>query len=103
MADTYAAAYPGSTLKYNDMSLRQGGLFDCFPCAGPGNAPGTAWHTPHAEHREGKNADLSFRSFDELTLEERSDRIKTTRRMIAKSELLRIGLEHKDHWHLTLK
>ncbi len=40
------------TLYYNDMSLEYGGLFDIGPNYGQ------LWHTPHKEHRTGKNCDM---------------------------------------------
>jgi murein endopeptidase len=49
IADAYAAAYPGSILWYNDMSLPKGGLFDL----------NSNWNTPHSEHRLGGNTDVS--------------------------------------------
>lgn len=101
LADRYALQYPGSMLKYNDMSLSQGGLFDCFPCKGPGGVSGTPWNTPHAEHRKGMNADVSFRSFEGLTSKERATRMNATKKLIRDSEFIRIGLEHASHWHLT--
>lgn len=47
LASDYAAAFPGSTLNYNDMALQEGGVFDLS----------STWAPPHCGHR-GDNADL---------------------------------------------
>jgi len=48
VAGSYAAAFPGQILSYNDMSMPYGGLFDI-------NAN---WSPPHREHRTGQSCDL---------------------------------------------
>ncbi len=82
IANQYAATYPGSTLRYNDQSLPQGGLFDI-------NAN---WATPHAEHRFGTNCDVSKSNVP-------SDRWATLQTIFANNGSPNF-LEEPDHWHL---
>ena len=50
-------------LKYNDISLNWGGLFDCYSPDIPGGNCSIAsneWQVPHRTHRTGKNIDISL-------------------------------------------
>lgn len=80
LADSYAAAFPGQILFYNDMSLPQGGLFDWK----------ATWAPPHSSHRFG--VDLDFR----LVAPQRQRRL---RQLIAAAGIRTIIVEG-DHWHL---
>lgn len=104
LAEAYITRYPGNKLKYNDMSLPQGGLFDCFESPGCASAGGTPWSPPHKGHRLGMDADLSFKTFDGLELLERKRRMLfVAEELIPKTNGLKIGYKHGDHWHLTVK
>jgi len=86
--------HPNLQLRYNDMSLVWGGLFDCGVYCG-----GAWWNTPHSEHRMGTNMDLSFDCLE-----------NGTRRALRQNEredlLLILSLNHiswleeSNHWHL---
>jgi hypothetical protein len=54
IARNYNRLHPGVRLRINDMSLEWGGLFDI----------NNNWQRPHAEHREGKSADIGFSGID---------------------------------------
>lgn len=83
LADSYAAAFPGSRLEYNDMSLVTGGLFDISG----------AWARPHATHRFGRNLDLR------LVPAARRARL---RQLIIAAGIPGILVEQRPpHWHLT--
>jgi len=55
LADAYALAFPGEKLRFNDMSLVQGGLFDVY-----GGSPSTTWAKPHVSHRFGRDLDIGL-------------------------------------------
>lgn len=55
LADEYHATYPGELLRYNDMSLSEGGLFDVY-----GSNPATIWGVPHRSHRFGNDIDVGL-------------------------------------------
>lgn len=80
LANSYAAAFPGQTLAYNDMSLVTGGLFDI----------GAGWTRPHASHRLGNDADLRFPPVNQR---------RRARQLIYASGITLIIVEG-DHWHL---
>jgi hypothetical protein len=80
LADSYAAAFPGQTLAYNDMSLVTGGLFDI----------GAGWSKPHVSHRFGNDADLRFPPPTQR---------RRARQLIYASGITLIIIEG-DHWHL---
>lgn len=80
LANSYAAAFPGQTLAYNDMSLVTGGLFDI----------GAGWSKPHASHRLGNDADLRFPPPTQR---------RRARQLIYASGITLIIVEG-DHWHL---
>jgi hypothetical protein len=80
LAQTYAAAYPGQRLGYNDMSLPYGGLFDI-------NAN---WSTPHVSHRLGTDVDLRL-----VPPQQR----QALQQMIRSSGISTILVEG-NHWHL---
>lgn len=90
LADDYAVAYPGSKLIYNDMSLKQGGLFDCMDRCG-----GVSWHSPHKGHRAGRDADISYRDFP-------AERRTVVKRWIREKGQLKIH-EEGNHWHVSLR
>ncbi|HXE91161.1 MAG TPA: hypothetical protein VNK82_09380 [Terriglobales bacterium] len=85
LADLYVAAYPGERLRYNDMSLETGGVFDI----------GNNWQPPHGEHRFGVNVDLDT-AF--VNPEQRRE-LPRLMRLAG----LRGPLDEGDHWHLTLR
>jgi len=80
LADSYANAFPGQRLAYNDMSLEYGGLFDIN---------GT-WAPPHSSHRFGVDADLR------LVPAERRLRLH---QLITAAGISRVIVEG-NHWHL---
>ena len=49
IAADYQKYYPGTRIRINDMSLKNGGKFDI----------GGEWKGSHSQHRIGKNADIS--------------------------------------------
>jgi hypothetical protein len=86
IADDYAAAYPGSILRYNDMSLERGGWFDV----------GAAWTGAHAEHRFGLNCDVSPTNVP-------PSRYATLEQIFLDNVMTFLGLDHAPsapHWHL---
>lgn|GEM_PF-2036471 len=80
LADKYAAAFPGSKLAYNDMSLVQGGLFDISG----------AWAPPHRSHRFGVDMDLRLVP---------AARRKKLRQLINAAGIATILVEG-NHWHI---
>jgi len=80
LADSYAAAFPGQRVAYNDMSLPQGGVFDL----------GANWRPSHFEHRFGQNCDMR------LVPPQQRPRL---RQLIAAAGLQPPHVEG-DHWHL---
>ncbi|MEW5767956.1 MAG: hypothetical protein AB1797_10095 [bacterium] len=84
VAREYAFLYSGSQLRYNDMSLMYGGLFDIGP------PYGSLWHTPQREHRAGRNVDVGIVSIGRQNMLRRI--IQRQRGSI---------YEEGDHWHLT--
>ena len=56
LADDFKLRFPGHPLlRFNDMSLVQGGLLDAF-----GNNPGTTWLPPHRSPRFGKDIEVGL-------------------------------------------
>jgi len=80
LANSYAAAFPGSRLAYNDMSLVTGGLFDI---AG-------GWRNPHRSHRLGVDLDLRL--------------VAPSRRPALQQLILQSGISiiivEGNHWHI---
>lgn len=89
LADSVAAKYPTQKLKYNDMGLIWGGLFDIGP-----PTYGDFWQPPHNEHRKGRNADVAI-----LLSQAKEDHFKAKA-----AELNLIVLEETlhPHYHLSL-
>jgi hypothetical protein len=85
LADSYAAAFPGQRLDYNDMSLAYGGVFDIA----------YTWKPDHFEHRFGQNCDLRIRTVPPQQ--------RPRLRQLIYAVGIRGILEHKvnPHWHLT--
>lgn len=82
IANHYHADFPGAgALRYNDMSLVKGGLFDIY----------ADWAPPHDEHRAGTNCDLSM-----------SNVPAENRATLAQIVALYDGsyLDEGNHWHL---
>lgn len=77
------------TLKYNDMSLIWGGLFDL----------NHNWRPPHAEHRFGNNADVSKKWV------RKGNREKLVRMMCKYAQVYSEGdgVNEAPHYHLTLR
>lgn len=90
LADAYALAFPGEKLRFNDMSLVQGGLFDVY-----GDNLARIWKTPHGSHRFGEDMDIG------LVPAERRFRLGELLKM---TDLDRV-LEPPPltHWHLRLR
>lgn len=84
LANRYAAAFPGEKLKYNDMSLVEGGLFDTK----------LNWRPPHCSHRFGVDVDMAL-----VPATNRDSLRELIRR---KGSGIRTIIEEKDppHWHL---
>lgn len=80
VANRYAAAFSGSKLNYNDMSLVWGGLFDI----------GAGWATPHKSHRFGQDIDIG--------LVPATQRAKL--QSIIKAAGIKTILQEGNHWHL---
>jgi hypothetical protein len=80
LANSFAAAFSGGRLAYNDMSLVTGGLFDI-------NA---TWARPHASHRFGVDADLRL-----VPVAQR----RRLRQLITASGISTVFVEG-NHWHL---
>jgi len=80
LADSYAQAFPGQILFYNDMSLPQGGLFDIR----------AGWAPPHSSHRFGVDLDLRLVA---------PQRRRLLRQLITGSGIGTIIVEG-DHWHI---
>lgn len=84
------ACHNSATLKYNDMSLVWGGLFDL----------NNNWTTPHTTHRFGNNADVSKKWV------KKGNREKLIRLMCKHVRVQSEGNvipEKEPHFHLTLK
>lgn len=80
LANSYAQAFPGQTVAYNDMSLVTGGLFDI-------NA---GWSKPHASHRLGNDADFRFPPVN----------LRRRARQLILASGIRLVIVEGDHWHL---
>lgn len=80
LANNYAAASPGQQLRYNDMSLAEGGLFDI----------GGNWTPPHVSHRFGTDVDLA------LVSAANRNRLRQLIRAAGISTVIVEG----NHWHL---
>lgn len=91
IADAYAAQYPGSILRYNDMSLPKGGLFDI----------NDNWNTPHGEHRFGANCDVSPSNiWNEPDWEERRTNLEQIFNDYSGTDWLPLEHATPQHWHL---
>jgi len=88
--------HPNLQLRYNDMSLVWGGLFDCGVYCG-----GAWWNTPHREHRDGVNMDLSYDCLDSGVRRELTSGEKTTLLNMLSGRLIGVVDEPRErHWHL---
>jgi len=56
VADSFNREYPDTTLRYNDISLQYGGVFDVQTAT----QTGYDWTPPHRGHRRGTNMDISI-------------------------------------------
>jgi hypothetical protein len=92
----FASAYPSIQLRYNDMSLVWGGLFDCGS-----SCNGTWWNTPHSEHRNGTNMDLSFDCLENGSRRRLRESERDQLMEILAQNHVYIGFTHSDHWHLV--
>jgi hypothetical protein len=80
LADSYAAAFTGGRLAYNDMSLVTGGLFDIS----------AGWSRPHSSHRFGTDVDLRLVA---------AANRRRLRQLITAAGISQTIVEG-DHWHL---
>ena len=61
VATDYQAKHSTQVLKYNDMSLVFGGLFDAY---NPNNNPNTEWKNPHLSYGCGVDINIGIRAVD---------------------------------------
>lgn len=80
VANLYAAAFPGNKIRYNDISLRLGGIFDL----------GADWLPLHASHRFGEDIDIGLVPASQSRL----------LAIIIAAAGIRTRDVEKDHWHL---
>ena len=80
VANLYAAAFPGNKLRYNDISLPLGGIFDL-------NAK---WLPPHASHRFGVDIDIGLVPASQIRV----------LAIIIKGAGISTRLVESNHWHL---
>jgi hypothetical protein len=74
-------------LRFNDMSLIYGGPFDCNTTY--------SWNTPHENHREGINADISYTSAGERRISRKAFEDLVN--------LLNSEIDPHGHYHTTFK
>jgi hypothetical protein len=92
IAKEYAAAFPGSILSYNDMSLVEGGVFDA-EISGV-RPPKAYWAPPHCGHSSlgggTNNVDVAM--------------VPTLNRALLEQIIIqnggRVCVKHSNHWHL---
>ncbi len=90
IAGRYHSEFPSaSLLRYNDISLVKGGLFDINLLEGYTDQ--TDWQPPHAEHRAGTNCDVSKQGVPQ----ENWDRLEAFFEYYGTSYL-----EEDTHWHV---
>lgn len=94
LALDFESEFPaGPNMKYNDISLVWGGLFDAYIKNKAPRPPD--WTPPHCGHRWGTSADIRV---SHLTMAQR-EKLKT----LLKSRGFGKPLEHSSHWHCTLR
>lgn len=88
IADEYIALHPGVRIRVNDMSLENGGMFDCE----------NNWTNPHLSHRLGQNVDIGFTGVDSS-----GDCVELDRndlRIIITRNSAQLPLEEGNHYHV---
>ena len=87
VARLFALEYPGQALRYNDVSLQYGGVFDVATAT----AAGYDWTPPHRTHRLGTNMDIGI---------PRGNAERALLLRLYQAEGIRVLQEDAYHWHL---
>lgn len=88
VAELFNAEYPDLILRYNDISLQYGGVFDVRT----GSDPGYDWTPPHRSHRRGTNMDIGIPG----TVAQRN-----TLERLYNLQNVSVLREDAVHWHIT--
>lgn len=97
----FKVTFPQASLRFNDMSLPKGGVFDiCAPPKPDYCEMVKEWDAPHEGHRDGTNVDVSFRGQFSSGAASLTPAMRAWVENNCASNGLYIQTVHKDHWHL---